>query len=62
MDFGPGFIPADKGPVLLGASPWVLSCNAVLNTTDMDMARRVARGVAAKGGGLSGVEVSRMGP
>lgn len=59
-DFGPGPIACNKGPVLLGVTPWVLSCNAVLDIADIHLARQIARGVSEKGGGLLGVEAMAL--
>eukprot|EP00775_Hariotina_reticulata_P009143 gene9143-9311_t len=49
---------AAAGVVTVGAVPWVVNYNVPLYTDDMAAARRVARAVSARGGGLAGVEVS----
>jgi glutamate formiminotransferase len=59
-DLGPATASAAAGVVTVGAVPWVVNYNVPLYTDDMAAARRVAKVVSARGGGLAGVEVSMV--
>ena len=56
-DMGPHQAQPRSGVVTIGAVPWIINYNVPLATSDMAAARRVARAVSERGGGLPGVEV-----
>ena len=58
-DEGPRSANPRRGVVTVGAVPWIVNYNVPLATGDMPAARRVARAVSERGGGLRGVEVRR---
>lgn len=57
-DLGPSSASASAGVLTLGAVPWLVNFNVPLQPgASMDAARRLARAVSERGGGLPGVEV-----
>jgi glutamate formiminotransferase len=54
-DFGPPVPHATAGAVAIGVRPVLVAFNVSLDTTDVALARRVARAVRASSGGLPGV-------
>jgi glutamate formiminotransferase len=59
-DMGPSSIRMRHGVAAIGASPWVTNLNVPLATADLQAARRIARGVSARGGGLPAVEAMAL--
>ncbi|KAK3265890.1 hypothetical protein CYMTET_25456 [Cymbomonas tetramitiformis] len=59
-EFGPSNAMVQSGIVCLGACPWVVNFNVALHTDDLAMARRVAKRVSARGGGLAEVEAMAL--
>ena len=55
-DFGPGRINPHTGVVAVGATPWVVNYNVLLTTFDLAVARKIARAISARGGGLPKVQ------
>lgn len=55
-DFGPNIVSADVGIACVGSVPWVINHNVVLNTTDVDIAKAIAKNVSERGGGLKAVQ------
>lgn len=58
-DLGPSQVDPSKGVITIGAVPWIINFNVPVVTGDMAAARRIARAVSERGGGLKGVEVRR---
>eukprot|EP00897_Mesotaenium_endlicherianum_P004674 jgi/Mesen1/4234/ME000022S03522 len=59
-DFGPGQADTRSGCAAVGATPWVLNYNVPLVTADARLARRIARQVSERGGGLEGVQAMAL--
>lgn len=59
-DFGPSIISPKTGVVVIGAGPWVTNYNAPLRTTDMAVARRLAREISERGGGMQAVQTMAL--
>uniref|UniRef100_A0A804R405 glutamate formimidoyltransferase n=2 Tax=Zea mays TaxID=4577 RepID=A0A804R405_MAIZE len=55
-DAGPRTSSASNGVVVVGATPWVDNYNVPLATADVSVARRIARAVSERGGGLACVQ------
>lgn len=55
-DFGPSTVSAKVGIACVGSVPWVINHNVILNTTNVDIAKQVARKVSERGGGLKSVQ------
>lgn len=55
-DFGPAKIHPTAGAVAVGARKFLIAYNVNLGTTDIKIARAIARKVRARGGGLSAVK------
>lgn len=55
-DEGPTHVTRARGIIIIGASPWVENYNVPILTTDVSAARRIARMVSARGGGLPTVQ------
>jgi len=55
-DHGPETLNPHVGAVAVGARPFLVAFNAYLDTTDIEVARAVARRVRASGGGLPAVK------
>lgn len=55
-DEGPCHVTRERGVVVIGASPWVEGYNVPILSTDVSAARRIARMVSARGGGLPTVQ------
>jgi glutamate formiminotransferase len=51
-DFGPARLHPSAGAVAVGARPFLIAYNINLDTTDVELARRIARRVRESGGGL----------
>jgi glutamate formiminotransferase len=55
-DYGPSELDPHMGAVAVGARPFLVAFNAYLGTDDVEVARRVARRVRERDGGLPGVK------
>jgi len=44
----------------IGATPWVTNLNVPLETDDVEVSRRIARLLSARGGGLAHVEAMAL--
>jgi glutamate formiminotransferase len=55
-DAGPTTPSTSKGVVAVGATAWVDNYNVPLHTADVAVARRIARAVSERGGGLRSVQ------
>ncbi|XP_066371404.1 formiminotransferase cyclodeaminase-like protein isoform X2 [Miscanthus floridulus] len=55
-DAGPGTPSRSKGVVVVGATAWVDNYNVPVRTADVGAARRIARAVSERGGGLASVQ------
>lgn len=55
-DFGPPRIHPRAGAVAVGARPFLIAWNINLETTDVEIAKRIARAVRESGGGLPAVQ------
>lgn len=54
-DFGPGEPHPELGATAVGARPVLVAVNCVLESEDVELARRIAHDVRERGGGLPGV-------
>lgn len=59
-DFGPADVDPRRGIATIGAVPWVVNYNVMLKTEDMKLARRIARSISSRGGGLPAVEAMAL--
>ena len=55
-DEGPSEVSRARGITMIGARPWVALYNIPILSTDFSVARRIARMVSARGGGLPTVQ------
>ncbi len=55
-DFGPARMHPSAGAVAVGARPFLIAYNINLDSTDVDLAKRIARRVRESGGGLPRVQ------
>ncbi|BAT98926.1 hypothetical protein LR48_Vigan06g135900 [Vigna angularis] len=55
-DEGPNVVSRAKGITMIGARPWVALYNVPILCTDVSAARRIARKVSGRGGGLPTVQ------
>ncbi|XP_039130760.1 formimidoyltransferase-cyclodeaminase-like [Dioscorea cayenensis subsp. rotundata] len=55
-DEGPARVSRERGITIIGASPWVENYNVPVRTTNVPAARRIARAISARGGGLPTVQ------
>ncbi|WVZ82828.1 hypothetical protein U9M48_030043 [Paspalum notatum var. saurae] len=55
-DAGPGTPSRSKGVVVVGATAWVDNYNVPVRTADVAAAKRIARAVSERGGGLKSVQ------
>ncbi len=55
-DFGPKHTHPRAGAVAVGARPFLIAWNVNLDTNDVEVAKRIARGVRESGGGLPAVQ------
>lgn len=58
--FGPAEPPPDAGVCCVGAVPWLVNFNVLLDTADAAAAREVARAVGERGGGLPSVQAMAL--
>ncbi len=59
-DYGPREVDPAVGAACIGATPWVTNLNVPLETDDVDVSRRIARRLSARGGGLAHVEAMAL--
>lgn len=59
-DEGPALLSPSKGVVVIGATPWVDNYNVPVFTTDLPAARKLAKRVSARGGGLPKVQAMAL--
>lgn len=57
---GPAAAPAHLGICCVGATPWIVNYNILLLTDNMEAARKVARAVSQRGGGLAAVQAMAL--
>jgi glutamate formiminotransferase len=57
-DFGPARTHARAGAVAVGARPFLIAYNINLASTDLELAKRIARTVRESGGGLPAVQAN----
>jgi glutamate formiminotransferase len=57
-DFGPARLHPSAGAVAVGARPFLIAYNINLDSTDLELAKRVARRVRESGGGLAKVQAN----
>ena len=57
-DFGPARIHPSAGAVAVGARPFLIAYNINLETTDLELAKRIARRIRESGGGLPKVQAN----
>ncbi len=57
-DFGPSRIHPSAGAVAVGARPFLIAYNINLGSTDVELARRIARRIRESGGGLPRVQAN----
>jgi glutamate formiminotransferase / 5-formyltetrahydrofolate cyclo-ligase len=57
-DFGPAQLHPSAGAIAVGARPFLIAYNINLDTTDVDLAKRIARRVRESGGGLPRVQAN----
>ncbi|HEX5240718.1 MAG TPA: glutamate formimidoyltransferase [Candidatus Limnocylindrales bacterium] len=57
-DFGPRRTHARAGAIAVGARPFLIAWNINLASTDLDLAKRIARTVRESGGGLPAVQAN----
>lgn len=55
-DEGPATVSRARGVVMIGARPWAATYNIPILSADISVARRIARMVSARGGGLPTVQ------
>jgi glutamate formiminotransferase len=51
-DVGPGVVHATAGAIAVGARPFLIAFNVVLQSTEIGLARQIARKIRARSGGL----------
>ncbi|KAK9131631.1 hypothetical protein Scep_011159 [Stephania cephalantha] len=59
-DGGPSQAVQSKGVVVVGATRWVDNYNVPISSTDMSVARRIARRVSGRGGGIQSVQAMAL--
>ncbi len=59
-DFGPAAAEPSAGVACVGAVPWLINLNVLLDTEDVEAVRTVARAVSQRGGGLPGVQAMAL--
>jgi glutamate formiminotransferase len=55
-DFGPGKMHPTAGAVVIGARKYLIAFNVNLDTTDVSIAKEIAKAIREKDGGLPGVK------
>jgi glutamate formiminotransferase len=59
-DFGPTHAPPRWGVCCVGAVPWVVNFNVLLDTDQLSVVSALARSVSGRGGGLAHVEAMAL--
>ncbi|KAL4534716.1 hypothetical protein Ndes2526B_g05644 [Nannochloris sp. 'desiccata'] len=59
-DYGPVLADPRAGVACIGAVPWIINLNVLLETHDMPAARAVAKAVSQRGGGMPGVQAMAL--
>jgi hypothetical protein len=59
-DLGPAVVPARSGMCCVGATPWVVNFNVLLESEDLDLGRELAAAVSERRGGLPGVQAMAL--
>lgn len=59
-DFGPEEFDPSRGIATVGALPFVVNYNILLETEDLQLARQIARAISGRGGGLPCVEAMAL--
>ncbi|KAG2438603.1 hypothetical protein HXX76_005153 [Chlamydomonas incerta] len=59
-DLGPAAAPARWGVVTIGATPWVVNYNVPLYGVDLATARKLAKAISERGGGMPGVQAMAL--
>jgi glutamate formiminotransferase len=59
-DFGPVLADPRAGVACIGAVPWIINLNVLLESNDMHAVRAVAKAVSERGGGLAGVQAMAL--
>ncbi len=57
-DFGPGRLHERAGAMAVGARPFLIAYNINLASTDLELAKRIARTIRESGGGLARVQAN----
>jgi glutamate formiminotransferase / 5-formyltetrahydrofolate cyclo-ligase len=57
-DFGPARLHPSAGAVAIGARPFLIAYNINLDSSDVDLAKRIARRIRESGGGLPRVQAN----
>ncbi len=57
-DYGPARVHARAGAMAVGARPFLIAWNINLDSSDIDLAKRIARRVRESGGGLPAVQAN----
>jgi len=57
-DFGPNRVHATAGATAIGARPFLVAYNVYLDTTDVAIAKEIAKQIRTSSGGLPGVQAS----
>jgi hypothetical protein len=59
-DFGPILADSRAGVACIGAVPWIINLNVLLESNDMPAVRAVAKAVSQRGGGMPGVQAMAL--
>lgn len=59
-DFGPQQVDPRRGVTCVGACPWIINFNILLDTDNLKVCKLIARSVSRRGGGLQGVEAMAL--
>lgn len=59
-DYGPVLADPRAGVACIGAVPWIINLNVLLESVDMPAVRAVAKAVSQRGGGIPGVQAMAL--
>lgn len=59
-DYGPVLSDPRAGVACIGAVPWIINLNVLLESNDMPAVRAVAKAVSERGGGMVGVQAMAL--
>lgn len=59
-DYGPLVADLRAGVCCVGAVPWVVNLNVLIDSCDMRAVKELARAVSERGGGMSGVQAMAL--